>query len=540
MMGRINDYINCPRSIATCLLSAILTTYCLFAPNANADLLLPGSRPNIIVIMTDDLDELLLQTALDTGLLPKLEQTFVSSGVNMTNSFVSNSECCPSRATFLSGQYTHNHGVLTNTSPFAYPSFDDSSTIATWLNDAGYLTGFTGKYLNGYRSQKDLNDDGDFDDPGEQGYIPPGWFWWQSLLDPSTYDVYGYSILNSLTGGIEYYPDRYQTEVLAEKAVSFIDTVESENDAAPFFLWVSTMAPHSEESPETVLCQVDTGSLVIDLGTIRPAPTYDGTASMITLPKTAAFNESDISDKPGWLQNFVSKQLNANEISCIQDIFRDKLESLLSVDDLISDILDALDRNGETSETVIIFTSDNGFHYGQHRLARPSKTYPYEESIRVPLYIRDLSINEARSIDLAALNNDMAPTFIDLAGGIPAQSIDGRSLLPALAATPPASWRNRILIEHFYKFVVPTYAAIRSVSGTKFTYVEYKSATGPDGEWLGCIPGSCEWYMLDNDRFQNHSRHEAAPLINIIPTMESLLRALRQCSNGTCKTIEDI
>jgi len=151
-----------------------------------------------------------------------------------------------------------------------------------------------------------------------------------------------------------------------------------------------------------------------------------------------------------------------------------------------------------------------------------------------------MSINEARSIDLAALNNDMAPTFIDLAGGIPAQSIDGRSLLPALAATPPASWRNRILIEHFYKFVVPTYAAIRSVSGTKFTYVEYKSATGPDGEWLGCIPGSCEWYMLDNDRFQNHSRHEAAPLINIIPTMESLLRALRQCSNGTCRTIEDI
>jgi arylsulfatase A-like enzyme len=539
MVVWIKDYANSIRSITACLLLVILAACCFVTTRAEADLLSPGSRPNIVVIMTDDLDEMLLQSALDANLLPQIEQTFILSGVKMSNSFVSNSECCPSRATFMSGQYTHNHGVLTNAPPFAFPSFNDSVTIATWLTDAGYLTGFTGKYLNGYAGAKDLNGDGNID-PDELGYIPPGWHWWQGLLDPSTYKVYGYSILNSITGDTEYYADRYQTETLSEKAVSFIDSVETEDDLAPFFLWVSTLAPHSEISPETVLCQIDTGSLVIDLGTIRPAPAYDGAAGAITLPKTASFNETDISDKPNWFQNFVSNQLNANDIACIQDTFRDKLESLLSVDDLVGNVLDALERNGETSETVIIFTSDNGFQYGQHRLARPSKTYPYEESIRVPLYFRDLSVNAPRSIEFAALNNDMAPTFVDLAGGIPATSIDGRSLLPTFEQTPPSTWRKRILVEHYYKYVVPTYSAIRNFAGTDFTYVEYKSAIGPSGEWLGCVPGLCEWYMLETDPFQNTSRHDAPQLQNFIPTMQKLLRGLRQCSNGTCKTIEDL
>ena len=522
------------------LLYAIIATVCLqVSTNVNADLLTPGSRPNIVVIMTDDLDEMLLQTALDAGLLPQIEQTFVTSGVNMVNSFVSNSLCCPSRATFLSGQYTHNHGVLTNAPPFGFRAFDDSATMATWLSDAGYLTGFTGKYLNNYTGNNDLNNDGDID-PDELDYVPPGWYWWQGLLDPSTYDIYGYSMLNSVTGETEFYADRYQTEVLAEKAVSFIDNVEAEDDPAPFFLWVSTLAPHSELSPETVLCQIDTGSLMVDLITIRPAPAYDGAASAITLPKTEAFNETDISDKPDWFQGFVSNQLNANDIACIQDSFRDKLESLITVDDLITDVLDALDRNGETSATVIVFVSDNGFHYGQHRIARPSKTYPYEESIRVPLYIRDLSVNAPRSIGLAALNNDMAPTFVDLAGGLPAEIIDGRSLLPALGPTPPPTWRKRILIEHYFQKVVPTYAAIRSVAGTEFTYVEYMSATGPSGEWMGCVPGLCEWYILENDPFQNRSLHNAEQLQDLIPTMENLLRGLKQCSNGSCQAIEDI
>ena len=133
-------------------LEALAGFMCLLAATSGlaAGLLVPGSRPNIVIVMTDDLDEVLLETAVSAGFMPILEQTFIDAGVRMNNSFVSNSLFCPSRATFLTGQYTHNHGVLTNHKPYRFDALDDSSILATWLTDAGYLTGFVGKYLNGF------------------------------------------------------------------------------------------------------------------------------------------------------------------------------------------------------------------------------------------------------------------------------------------------------------------------------------------------------------------------------------------------------
>lgn len=521
------------------LASIIVGAVALGAPAVQADLLSSGSRPNVVVIMTDDLDETLLDTALEADLLPVIEDVFVNSGIHMTESFVTNSECCPSRATFLTGQYSHNHGVLTNSPPFAYFSFDDSATVATALSSAGYQTGFVGKYLNGYWGQNDLDGDGEIG-ADERRYVPPGWSYWQGLLDPSTYDVFGFYLLNSVSGNIEHYPDRYQTEVLAEKTVAFIDFVEAEDDEAPFFLWVSTLAPHAEESPETVECQIDTGFAVVDLPTIRPAPDHVGLASTIALPKTDAFNEDDISDKPVWLRDYVSRQLDSADVACVERTFRDKLESMLSVDDLLSDLLEGLERNGETGETVLVFTSDNGFIYGHHRLTRPSKTVAYEESIRVPLFIRDLSESTARSVSLAALNNDLLPTLTDLAGASPGLSVDGRSLLPALADPPPETWRVRFLVEHFYNRVVPTFAALRSVSASRYTYVEFKSGTGPAAIWPGCVPDFCEVYLLNQDPYQNVSQHEAGQIQTIVPTLQNFLRGLRGCGGGSCQVIEDL
>jgi arylsulfatase A-like enzyme len=514
-------------------LSFTCLTMMPFKPAIGAGLLAPDSRPNIIVVMTDDLDEMLLQTAVSAGFMPVLEQTFIASGSRMSNSFTSNSLCCPSRATFLTGQYTHNHGVLSNHEPYGFNGLDDSSTLATWLTDVGYLTGFVGKYLNGYYGGKDFDGDG-IDD--ERRYVPPGWHNWQGLLDPTTYDMYGYHVLNSVAGIAEYYPDRYQTDLLAEKAVSFIDSVDVDDDAAPFFLWVSTMAPHSERSLETIVCTLDTGSRKIAMNSIRADAVYRGSAAAIVMPKNPSFNETNIDDKPVWLQTNMPNQFDAEEIGCIEDVFRSKVESMRSVDDLIGDILAALGRTGETNQTVIIFTSDNGYLYGHHRLIQ--KLYAYEEAIRVPLFIRDLSDNQAVTIDHAVINNDLAPTIADLAGAIPMLSVDGRSLLPLFDQTGSTAWRKRFLVEHYFGFV-PTFAGIRGVGAKPYLYVEYKPSDVTGNGWGGCAPGLCELYFMGQDRHQNNSQHGAPQLQSVISTLENILQGLRFCKNGNCQTIEN-
>ena len=508
-----------------------------YAPISRSELLVAGLRPNIVVIMTDDLDETLLKAALDANLLPVIKQTFVDSGIRMENSFVTNSVCCPSRATFLTGQYTHNHKVLTNKVPYAFPSFDDSSTLATWLDEAGYQTGFVGKYLNRYYAQKDVNGDGVLT-LEERRYVPPGWDYWQALLDPTTYRVYDYKLLNSVSSSIEVYPDIYQTETLTAKATNFITLASA--DGAPFFLWVNPLAPHAEDLPETIACNVDTGLASVPIFTIRPASAHAGLADGIELPKNSSFNEADIDDKPNWLKNYAPELLDEAEVACVEDVFKDKLESMVAVDEMVAALLDTLEETGENTNTVLIFTSDNGFLYGHHRLVQPAKTHAFEESIRVPLYLRDLSNNDpARSVALAALNNDLAPTFLDLAGTNAPPAVDGRSLLPALALPATTDWRKRFLIEHFFVKPIPTYSALRSLGGTPLSYVEYLSDFGGTGQWLGCAPGLCELYFLNDDPLQLNSQHAAPGMQAVISTMEQFSRAFRSCKDGLCRQLED-
>jgi arylsulfatase A-like enzyme len=506
--------------------------------SAFASLLVSGSRPNIIVVMTDDLDEMLLDVGIGNGLLPNIQQTFLDTGIRMENSFVTNSVCCPSRATFLTGQYTHNHKVRTNKFPYAFPAFDDSSSLATWLDDAGYRNGFIGKYLTRYFGEKDVNGNGEID-LDERKYVPPGWHYWQALLDPTTYRVYNYYMLNSVSNSFELYTDAYQTDTLTSKAIDFIQT-SSEGDA-PFFLWLNPLAPHAEDLPETIACAVDTGRAPVTVFTIRPKPEHDGLADGIALPKTAAFNESNIEDKPNWLKNYAPELLDATEIACVETLFRDKLESMVAVDEMISAILAELDATGELANTIIILTSDNGFVYGHHRLIQPAKTHAFEEAIRVPLLIRDLSEEApARTVSLAALNNDLAPTFMDLAGAASPTSVDGRSLLPALTTPEPPAWRKRFLIEHYFDKPIPTYSAIRAMGSTPFTYVEYLSEFGSQGQWLGCEPGFCELYFLNGDPPQNSSQHAAPGMQTFIESLEQLSAGFRFCKDGLCQQLEDL
>ena len=513
---------------------------------ANTDLLVPGSRPNIVVIMVDDLEEEGFDEALDAGLLPGIQTVFAQNGLRFSNSFVTNSLCCPSRVTFLTGQYAHNHGVLDNLPPYGFDAFDDASTLATWLHDGGYKTGMIGKYLNGYRSTRDLNDNGTIEN-NEKKYVPPGWDYWNILVDPLTFVMYDYVMLekplDSNNRVITKYPDKYQTDLLAEKAVGFIEAIES-YDEAPFFLWVSSVAPHGESALRGTGTVKTCGTTMGPLTYIRPAMRHRGLADSLLKTKTAAFNESDISDKPLWLRQRAPNPMTEATVDCMENAYRRRIESLIAVDDLVKRVVGSLRNMGE-EDTILMFLSDNGFMMGEHRLAK--KLVVYEDAIRVPLFMRDLSVAHGAVIDDLVINNDMAPTLSDLAGVTPGLPVDGRSILPRLEISPTGPWRQRLLVEHFPHGgnsdpMAGYYTAIREHGNSNqspFLYVEHKGSTDPLASWPGCTDDLCEFYKLAADPLQLFSLHREPGWANFLTGLSGVLGSMRDCAGDTCRALED-
>jgi arylsulfatase A-like enzyme len=482
-------------------------------------------QPNIVVVMVDDLDVGLTDRLLGMGAVPNIKSKMVDNGYKFNNAFVTNSFCCPSRATFLTGQYSHNHGVLRNYPPNGgAPALDDSSTIATWLNAGGYHTGHIGKYLNGY-GQFDMNGDGEFT-IDDQTYIPPGWDEWRGLIDPSTYRVYDFSVNNN--GVIQTFGSSesdYQTDVLSDYVQEFLLNTEQSDDT-PFFLVVTPLAPHLE---------IPEGSPAQDYHDIwqwdiRPAPRHAGTLAL-QVPQPPSFNESNVSDKPLWLQQqapmtYLDKLFLARH-------YRHRAESMRSVDDLLGSLFETLETYGELDHTVVLFTSDNGFLHGEHRLSE--KGFAFEEAIRVPLFIRLPGEVGGVSIDQDVLNNDLAPTIAELAGVSVGHAVDGRSII-GLFDQAPISWRKRFLVEHYASrpgpLNIPTYTAIRTVSygqtASPLVFVNYL-----DPEQTN------EFYDLGIDPYQRLSLHNVPALQGQIELNEQFLDIFKICKETSCVALED-
>ncbi len=460
-------------------------------------------QPNIVVIMTDDMSTRELFAAGEKGWMPNLETHIKNRGTNFIRSFVTLSWCCPSRATFLTGQYPHNHRVLDLDPPDGgVTRLKDSSTLATWLKRAGYRTSLAGKYLNGYGEDQVAGDPSD-----NPTYVPPGWDDWQAIAKQGNFS---YTINDN--GTLVRYgtaPKEYQTDVLAERSSNFINESEAISDRKPFFLVITPFAPHFKATP---------------------APRHSGTASTIRLPRLPSFNEQDISDKPAWLQRRKPQQLSSEKIADIQRNYQNKLESLRAVDDLIGKVVSTLKRNGELENTVLMFTSDNGFMFGEHRLTQ--KTHIYEQSIRVPLLIRAPGFPK-QSTSHFVLNNDLAPTIADFAGATPNIPVDGRSLIPLLREPNRANWRKRFLVE-LYKGVGttgnPGYFAIRTSPRDTATptqvYVKYSA-------------GDEEFYDLARDPYQLQSLHKARGRHQQqMQILQNRLADLKECRGKTCRILE--
>ncbi len=449
-----------------------------------------SSRPNILVILTDD------QRLDDMKALTKTRALIAQQGTTFANAYVATPLCCPSRATFLTGQYAHNNNVLDNGPPLGgYDRLDHTETLAVWMQEAGYYTAHLGKYLNFY---------GITSPPA----VPPGWTRWFGLVDPSTYQMYGYTVNDDgtlVTYGKE--PSDYQTDVLARKAEEVIRARAGLDE--PFFLTVAPLAPHLEGGDGAGTA--GTGAI------LQPAPRHEGRFQRAKLRRTAAFNEPDVRDKPAHMRarpRFPGKRWKE-----ILRIHRARLASLLAVDDLVERLVAVLRETGQIENTVLLFTSDNGYFLGEHRLPY-GKYYPYEEAIHVPLLVRGGGFPVGATASQLASNVDLAPTILALAGVDPGRVVDGQPLLP-LALDPDLERDRALLIEGFSRgrrAGLP-YAAVRT---GRWLYIEYET-------------GETELYDLQADPQQLDSRHAAPELAGVRADLAARLAILRDCSGASCR-----
>jgi arylsulfatase A-like enzyme len=445
-------------------------------------------RPNVVVLMTDD------QTLDSLRVMRNVNRLLARPGATFTQSVVSFPLCCPSRATFLTGQYAHNHRVLSNVPPSGgYRRLDHSTTLPVWLRRGGYHTVHIGKHLNGYGLAR----------PRE---VPPGWSEWYGSVDPSTYRYWGFTINEN--GKLVRYRRRadYQTDVYARRAVEVIGRRAPKR--TPFFLYVGFTAPHSGgprelDDPPT-------------LKTPAPAPRHRDRFLFEPLPTLPDFNEEDVRDKPLAVRR--RPAINDFQVGALTEAYQQQLESLLAVDEAVGRIVAALRRAGDLQKTMLVFTSDNGYFYGQHRI--PSgKVYVYEPAIRVPLIVRGPGIAAGTTIGELVANIDLAPTIADAANVTPLRIVDGRSLLPLLQRGIKPAPRS-ILIES------PTSDVPRQV----FTAVRT-----PQHLYASYESGDQELYDLIADPFQLVSVHRDPAQAALVAELSLRLDQLESCAGANCR-----
>jgi arylsulfatase A-like enzyme len=380
-----------------------------------------SSRPDIVLIITDD------QRYDSLHVMPRVQRLLIDGGLQFTRAIITNPLCCPSRATILTGRYSHTTGVYFNGGPHGgWHAFrpSESSTIATALDRVGYRTALFGKYVNGY---------------GDTGLsVPPGWDEWLAFTGVNA-DYHDYTMFDGLRRH-QYgsRPEDYSTDVIAGRAVSFIRGTSAQS---PLFMVVAPYAPHN---PAT------------------PAPRHAGAFSAVPVPFGPSVNERNVSDKPRYVRR--QGRLAPRRLAARQ---RMRWESLLAVDDMVSRIVTALRETDRARNTLIIYVSDNGNSVGEHGLNQ--KMIPYEESIRVPMAVRFPGRVAAGAVSRALVSNvDIAPTIVDFAGAsLPMDGISMRRLIMGTST----SIRRSVVLEHLRaRSDVPTYCGIRT---RRYTFVRY-------------------------------------------------------------------
>jgi N-acetylglucosamine-6-sulfatase len=451
-----------------------------------------AKKPNMVYVLTDDLAWNLVQY------MPHVRQ-MEKEGATFTNFFATDSLCCPSRSSLLTGQYPHNTGVFTNNGDDGgYGAFmknnNEHKSFGVALQHAGYRTGFMGKYLNGYKP-RDKNGT-------SKPYVPPGWDEWDVAGDG--YREFNYGL--NQNGEVKHYghaPEDYLTDVLSQRATSFIGS--SAKSKKPFMLEVATFAPHA---PAT------------------PAPRDEDTFPGLKAPRTDAYDKATQGAQK-WQQQALSP-MTSEEKEAIDKKFARRVRSVQAVDAMIGHLESTLKAEGLAENTYVVFGSDNGFHMGEHQL-RPGKQTAYDTDIKVPMMVTGPGIPAGEHVSQLAENVDMNPTFQDLAGVKAPSSVDGRSLAGLMRGRSEDDWRQAALVEHHHAASTngdpdaapentgnpPSYEAMRTADSV---YVEYA-----DGER--------EFYSMRSDPDQLNNR-EASLTQSQRDSLHRALTALQRCKGA--------
>ena len=453
----------------------------------------PDERPNIVVVMTDDQSA----STLTERFMPQTYDLLVEPGTVFSSFVATTPICCPSRASFYTGQYAHNNGVFQNDP--GYEGLEEKENVLpVWLHEAGYRAALVGKFMHGYE---------DAVDPASTP--APGYTDWFGMLVNS---YYRYVVSdNGVPMRFGRAPQDYATSVINHRAVDLIhEYAEAEE---PFFIHVAHVAPHSHRTKGSV-CD----------NSAQPAPRDLGRYSRAIFPEPppASFNEADVLDKPAFIDRL--RPLTTADIKELRRKYRCRAASLRQVDRGVKAIVQALDETGELANTVVVLTGDNGYFVGEHRLRR-GKGLPYEESIVQPLVMRVPSRYLANGqpvqrVPEVVANIDLAPTLLDFAGAEPCtadgdcRKIDGRSLVPLVQGETTGFEHRGVLIEYRAPHGsggrraeggACEYAAIRTQQTLYARYIQIENDAGT------CVTDlEVEHYDLQADPFEVENLFPAA------------------------------
>lgn len=436
------------------------------------------SKPNIVFVLCDDLDTETIEH------VPELKSLVADQGIEFTEAFVTYPVCCPSRVSYLRGQYTHNHRVLTNQNHNGAHSKTKELTLEdemlpVWLKRAGYRTAIFGKYMNGFDEQN----------------IPLGWDRFFGVMGLTRHQRF-----NDQGMLADYPPDTYLFEdVLREQSLSWLR--DSAQDESPFFMCLWTHAPHQPATPAA-----------------RHMELFED----LQLPRQPNYDEEDVADKPSWVRKL--PPITDADADKMTKLYRDRARCTVGVYEMLEPVIKELDAQGKLSNTYIIFSADHGFHFGNHRL-RQGKQSPYDEDVRVPFYVRGPEVPAGVQRNEMIASHDVAPTICELAGADYPKWVDGSSFVQLLSSDAgKLRWRKAVGLEAWTLpgTVVPDYHAVRT---HKFKYVEYRGT------------GEVECYDLSRDPHEINNVVESVDL-DMLNYLKDAARSIRNSSATNTRVTE--